>query len=1333
MSNHGKALWLLLALALALASPVFASAPYQVADLNPSSFGVASQPVWCVRLDNIVFFQTHSTGSLPALWRTDGTPDGTFKLLSLRKPSSSSLLPIFGMVSSGNAVYFDAYDGDGRKVWKSDGTTADTVPITPVLSDSLGVMAVIGTRVLCRVAATGDLLAVDSSGAKQIGTAGFGSEAWISWTTFQGRLYVGTPSGLWRSDGTSGGTSKVSSMPAWNLVSTDSGVFFIGSSTAAGVEPWFSDGTAAGTRMIADLKPGTDSTFRFLESAMARLDGSRVMFLGSNGELGVSDGSSSGTRAIRAGIATRTLAANFGLLNGSLYFPFDDGVHGRQLWRSDGTDAGTVRVSDMTPRVDTYFYPIVAGSTRVYFYSQGPNLRELFESDGTTAGTHIVHQPPAKRWSGSSFSVPTIATVGDVAFFSAADTEHGDEPWITDGTDAGTHMIANVEPDTAAWSSPDRFFVGADRLYVSGSTDEASVIWRTDGTAAGTVPVLSAPVNQLPEAFAAAGNTLFLKRPFELWKTDGTPGGYSQIKTFATPLSTGGAAVVDGRVYFSDGNIQLWASDGTSAGTVQITTGFDQTNSVVNLAGRAHFVTGRGTLYATDGTVAGTRSLTEAAGSRGNIGALTAFGGALFTFEGRQETREYLLWRFATSAGDATILHHFPGDSFCLSPVTAVIGTSMLFSWRDSTSRNEELWKTDGTAGGTVLVKSFAATIFTSIDKMVSLGNKAVFTADDGIHGKEPWVSDGTPEGTQLLRDIGPGALQAANFGFTVADGIAYFDADDGVHGTELWETDGTPGGTQLVADIEPGAGGSSPASLTRFGDLLYFSAQTTASGRELWAYPLSQPAVTIDDARASESDRQIVVPIRLTHAAGQRVTVSYATADGSAKAGTDYTPASGSVTFEPGETAKSITVAVIDDAKITPTRSFFVTINAAAIRIEHTAAAAIIEDDDALVDVSVSVTPTTTQPLVSVHNAGPSAASNLRLCFAVLPAFSALVCDGPMQLAAGETYTRLIQAFGTQVLASATQFERDSNPANNAATWIASTSNYSAMYVTPPSLRVGETGTISVMEDRAPGTQATVALTSSDPSVISVPASLTIPGDATTGTATFQALKIGTATITATTDFTHVAPVRVVGASEPRRTSATLTIEAFSAWDFGRANALSATVSGIAANGARPTGSVSFFDDGTLIRTVLLANQIAETTVSDLKRLGFTHAITARYSGDANFLDTLLPASANVFFGGGVASFGAVVLPGTQNVLIVARGLSGYPPAGTITVLENDTTPRNVSGDLTAAGTDSSQSTALAVSASARTITVTYSGDPHYRPNRVTIPITRPRTHAAH
>ena len=118
------------------------------------------------------------------------------------------------------------------------------------------------------------------------------------------------------------------------------------------------------------------------------------------------------------------------------------------------------------------------------------------------------------------------------------------------------------------------------------------------------------------------------------------------------------------------------------------------------------------------------------------------------------------------------------------------------------------------------------------------MGDRLFFTADDGVHGEELWVTDGTEEGTVLVRDINPGATGSnIRNEFVVHAGELYFLADDGTHGLELWRTDGTETGTQLVADFNPGPDGQSIiiVEMLSFGDQLLLSATDGTTGRELW------------------------------------------------------------------------------------------------------------------------------------------------------------------------------------------------------------------------------------------------------------------------------------------------------------------------------------------------------------------------------------------------------------------------------------------------------------------------------------------------------------------
>jgi ELWxxDGT repeat protein len=142
----------------------------------------------------------------------------------------------------------------------------------------------------------------------------------------------------------------------------------------------------------------------------------------------------------------------------------------------------------------------------------------------------------------------------------------------------------------------------------------------------------------------------------------------------------------------------------------------------------------------------------------------------------------------------------------------------------------EELWVSDGTAAATHSVKAFVQIQ----DRLITIGARAYFVADDGIHRPQLWTSDGTTDGTVMLGDNNPGGFFAPD-NLTNVNGTLFFTGIDQAHGLELWRSDGTASGTVLVSDIDPGAGGSSLGFLTNVDGTLFFSADDGLHGKELW------------------------------------------------------------------------------------------------------------------------------------------------------------------------------------------------------------------------------------------------------------------------------------------------------------------------------------------------------------------------------------------------------------------------------------------------------------------------------------------------------------------
>ncbi len=151
------------------------------------------------------------------------------------------------------------------------------------------------------------------------------------------------------------------------------------------------------------------------------------------------------------------------------------------------------------------------------------------------------------------------------------------------------------------------------------------------------------------------------------------------------------------------------------------------------------------------------------------------------------------------------------------------------------------LWKSDGTSGGTTVVRTFPnAGIFALHDTQV-VGDLLYLLLDDGVNGRELWRSDGTEAGTFLVRDIvsGPaGTFDNQSFGprgLAPFRGELYFAVDDLAEG-DLWKTDGTEAGTVPVADVYAGLDNARPRYFQTLNDQLYFLANSDAETANLWA-----------------------------------------------------------------------------------------------------------------------------------------------------------------------------------------------------------------------------------------------------------------------------------------------------------------------------------------------------------------------------------------------------------------------------------------------------------------------------------------------------------------
>jgi ELWxxDGT repeat protein len=184
-------------------------------------------------------------------------------------------------------------------------------------------------------------------------------------------------------------------------------------------------------------------------------------------------------------------------------------------------------------------------------------------------------------------------------------------------------------------------------------------------------------------------------------------------------------------------------------------------------------------------------------------------------------------------------IHPDPSVSSPESPDRLTSVGRKLFFTADDGTHGIELWRSDGTEAGTVLVKDINPVGGSTPSWLTDVDGTLFLVADDGTHGFELWKSDGTEAGTVLVKDItpgtGPGIDELGPSRLADGGGTLFFRAGDGTHGLEPWKSDGTEAGTVLVKDINPGPFGSSPRFFTDLGGTPFFTADDFTHGRELW------------------------------------------------------------------------------------------------------------------------------------------------------------------------------------------------------------------------------------------------------------------------------------------------------------------------------------------------------------------------------------------------------------------------------------------------------------------------------------------------------------------
>jgi ELWxxDGT repeat protein len=596
--------------------------------------------------------------------------------------------------------------------------------------------------------------------------------------------------------------------------------------------------------IVKNLDSDTDPQVPFLNPGSTPTSltkaGSSLYFVANDGlygrELWKSNGSEGGTVRVKninpSGNATISGLFDF---NGILVFQADDGVNGNELWKSDGTAAGTYMIKNMTAGKDgSYMQNLIINKTDLLFYGENGDSYGLWKSDGTDNGTVLLKTVDIA-------SDPMI-TINNITYFIGY-RESYKELWRSDGTTDGTYMIKELQ----TYNNNKSYLANLNGtlFFTSLNSNYDNEIWKSDGTTNGTLVVKTLPYTYaaISEFTSFNGLLFFSGDDRELWKSDGTSAGTQMVKKINTNggiSSVKNFTISNGSLFFTaveTTSLELFKTDGTTGGTVKVT---PMTPSKLISCNDQLFFTSNSTeqgieLYKTDGTEGGTQLVKDInPNGNSNPNYLTIFNNALF-FSAAEGNNGIELWKSDGTAVGTSMVKNI-NNKLVPAVANGLYHNNIFFFVKNTPSTGRELWRSDGTESGTIILKDiYPGSTGSFPGNLKVFNNEVYFTASHPEYGTEIWKTNGTLSGTVPLKDIYPGEVSSYPSNLTIFNNVLVFSAGDDINGQELWKTDGTTNGTVILKDIFPGPSGSGIQNITAANDLLFFSAADNTTGTELW------------------------------------------------------------------------------------------------------------------------------------------------------------------------------------------------------------------------------------------------------------------------------------------------------------------------------------------------------------------------------------------------------------------------------------------------------------------------------------------------------------------
>lgn len=636
---------------------------------------------------------------------------------------------------------------------------------------------------------------------------------------------------LWRTDGTQVGTYPVTAFDApepfgheeYGFLAMRTGVLFQAlSSDVQSVGYWFASVDTPGATEIAGIEIPRGSDLEAEDRALILGEDGRAIFQAwsssTGNELWISDGTIQGTRAISQ-IGPGTGDANLRRLEedrGKVLFEAFTPDRGREIWISESNSDSVRRLSDFAS-VEPFAIP-----------SSSEGVKRFVHRDSVW----VVASEPTDR----------------------------DQAWSCPLNGGGQEMLTRLGRSSTS-SSPIGFGGSRARFGFDVCTSFGLQFWTSDGTSIGTTlqPVRSAPcLFGIFRAFnwrsPLGGGGLLAEWPFEgvtqLLQIDDS----SEIRVL-TQFEAGwccrGARTGEGFVYGRNTGdaVELWRSSIPSGESERIAildqpVGADQCSTLALGEQVGLMLTSLygepSEIWRTDGTSEGTWAL--GVGSSGLVvGAWSpvAFGSG-FVFVATDDVGVGL-FRYLP---ESDLVERLSPPEYEVSRSRAyppvLLGRFLAYLTYESGRYSIALLSSDTDQVGLIPLPGEPSET-APLAGWKANGVQVLFSLEVPGLGVEPWISDGTLDGTRLLADINPGAFSSRPTEITSTSMGFLFTAFEPTSGRELWVADPIAGKTHLLADIAAGGASSEPWGVYSVGDGAAFMAFREVLGFEPWFADLAE------------------------------------------------------------------------------------------------------------------------------------------------------------------------------------------------------------------------------------------------------------------------------------------------------------------------------------------------------------------------------------------------------------------------------------------------------------------------------------------------------------